>query len=101
MTVQLRIYTINRGQLEEFTEVWRRAVVPLRRSLGFMVMGSWIVPESNQFVWVLGYEGDGGKTFEEADRAYYESPERRLMDPDPGRWIARTELSFVQPAAPN
>jgi len=99
MTIQLRMYTINRGQLEEFVEVWRKSVVPLRRSQGFMVMSSWIVPETNQFVWVMGY--DGPESFEDKDRAYYDLPERRLMDPDPGRWVARTETYFVQPAAPN
>jgi len=94
MITQLRIYTINRGQLEEFVEVWRKGVVPLRRSQGFQVLSSWIVPETNQFVWVLGY--DGPMSWEDKDRAYYDSPERRAMDPDPGRWIARTELFFVQ-----
>ena len=95
MITQLRIYTINRGQLEEFVELWRKAVAPLRRAQGFQILASWIVPETNQFVWILGY--DGPIAWEEKDRAYYDSPERRAMDPDPGRWIARTEHYFVQP----
>ena len=57
MITQLRIYTINRGQLEEFVELWRKAVAPLRKAQGFQILASWIVPETHQFVWILGYDG--------------------------------------------
>jgi len=95
---QLRMYRVTEGALDRFVSEWRSLVVPLRRKLGFRVDGAWVLPEESRFVWVVTYEGDG--TFQEADAAYYRSPERKAMDPDPARLIeeARTWLMRATPA---
>ncbi len=95
MKIQLRIYTINRGALEPFAEEWKEKVQPLRLELGFQVLGAWTVPATNQFVWLLGY--DGPDAWETVDQSYYQSDGRRAMQPDPARLIARVELQFVEP----
>ena len=69
MEVQLRRYLIKQGRLDQFITEWKAAVVPLREKFGFTLLGAWSLPESNEFVWVIGYEGD----FKDADLAYYES----------------------------
>ncbi len=93
MKNQLRIYTINRGMLDEFARVWRDGVVPLRIKIGFTVAGAWVNRETNQFIWIASY--DGPKTWEEMDKAYYSSPERKSLNPDPAQYIARIETYFV------
>ena len=97
MMTQLRIYTINRGALQEFASEWQAQVRPLRMKLGFQVLGAWTVEATNQFVWLLAY--DGPQAWEAMDRAYYQSPERRAMVPDPARHIARSEQYFVKSVA--
>jgi hypothetical protein len=97
MKNQLRIYTINRGKLDEFVQVWKQGVYPLRIKLGFSVSGVWINRETNQFIWMLSY--DGPKTWEEMDQAYYSSPERKALNPEPTQYIARIETSFVESVA--
>jgi hypothetical protein len=82
-TTQIRVYRIRPGALEEFEREWRDHVLPLRRRFGFEVLGAWASVEEDTFVWILRHEGD----FAEADRAYYESPERAALDPDPARHI--------------
>jgi len=57
MTVQLRLYTINRGCLRQFAEEWKANVLPLRLEHGFRVHGAWIIEETNQFAWLIGYDG--------------------------------------------
>jgi hypothetical protein len=94
MRLQLRTYTINKGALEQFVAEWRGQLVPLREKLGFTVLEAYTVPATNQFVWVMGY--DGALSWEDADRAYFESPERKAMDPNPGRLIARMEHEFIE-----
>jgi hypothetical protein len=94
MTTQLRIYTINRGQLRQFAREWREKIRPLREHLGFTVGGSWLLEETNQFVWLLSY--DGPEDWESKDRIYYASPERKSMDPNPARLIARAEEYFAE-----
>ena len=84
MRFQLREYTIEEGRLDDFVREWREVVLPLRVSLGFSVLGPWIEREANRFVWIVGYDGD----VEAANEAYYESDQRKAMNPDPARLLA-------------
>jgi hypothetical protein len=86
---QLRIYTIKPGELEDWIDEWRRLIAPLRRRYGFEIMGAWSEKQENRFIWLLRYVGS--ETWEKADAAYYASPERKVMQPDPARHIAKAE----------
>ena len=84
---QLRDYRIRAGELDLFVEEWRTGVAPLRRARGFQILGAWTIAEEDRFIWLLGHPG-GWEAFAEADAAYYASPERAALDPDPARLIA-------------
>lgn len=94
MKNQFRMYTINRGKMDEFVRIWQQNVYPLRIKVGFTVSGVWVNRETNQFIWIVSY--DGPKTWEEVEKAYYSSPERQAMNPDPAQFIARMEIHFVE-----
>ncbi len=94
MTLQLRIYTINKGEMEQFIREWDEKIRPLREKIGFRVYGAWTSDSTNQFIWLMGY--DGTDTWEVKDGAYFNSPERKAMQPDPARHIARSEHFFVK-----
>jgi hypothetical protein len=94
MPIQLRIYTINRAALQDFALEWEEKIKPLRLKLGFQILGAWTVKATNQFVWLL--QLDGSMDWETQDQAYYHSDERRTMQPDPARYIARVEQYFVE-----
>jgi len=96
MPTQLRIYTINRGALDQWVSEWEQQIKPLRLRLGFEILGAWKIRETNQFAWLLGYHGP--ESWETLDNAFHQSEERRSMRPDPARHIARIEQYFVQPA---
>jgi hypothetical protein len=83
-TVQVRVYRIRPGALEEFEREWREKLVPLRRGFGFEVVDAWASDDGETFVWIISHDGD----FAAADRAYYLSPERAALDPDPARHIS-------------
>ena len=89
MQDQLRIYTIKPGEMGEWVDEWRRSITPLRRQAGFQIVGAWTIEAENRFVWILRY--DGPKSWDEADAAYYASPERAAIQPDPARHIAKSE----------
>lgn len=78
---QLRMYRIKSGELDTFVDEWRAHVRPLRESLGFEVLGPW-VGEGDRFVWLIAHDD-----LEAADAAYYASPVRKALDPDPARLI--------------
>src|SRR5512138_1810722 len=93
MKTQIRIYTLNRGMLDQFMKEWKEKIYPLRLVYGFSIPGAWAIRETNQFIWLLGYDGKG--TWEQRDKDYYASPERKQIDPDPARHVARMQLHFV------
>jgi len=100
MATQLRDYRIRVGELDRFVDEWRTGVAPLRRANGFEITGAWTIPEEERFVWLLAHPGDWD-AFAEADAAYYASPERAALDPDPARLIdgqRNARLSEVEPA---
>ena len=87
MATQLRDYRIRGGDLDRFVEAWETQLAPLRRAKGFTIPAAWTVPDEDRFIWLLGHDG-GWDAFAEADEAYYASPERAAIDPDPARLIA-------------
>jgi NIPSNAP len=93
-TVQLRRYTVAAGRMGEWLEEWGGRVRPLRERHGFEVVGAWVVEGSEEFAWVIAHDGEG--TFQEADAAYYASPERAALDPDPARHLEEVRTDFVR-----
>jgi hypothetical protein len=94
---RLRIYEVKEGEMPAWIDEWSRLIRPLREKLGFRVLGAWASEESNTFVWLLGHDGPEG--YEAADAAYYASPERAAVDPDPARHLASTRQLHVTPVA--
>ncbi len=84
MQWELRLYRAKEGELDAFVHEWRRHVLPLRRANGFDVLGPWVTAD-DRFVWILGHDDLTG-----ADEAYYASPERAAVDPDPARHLEET-----------
>ena len=94
MSIQFRIYTINRGCLHQFAEEWRAKVLPLRIEHGFRIHEAWTIEETNQFAWLISYEGH--ESWEAKEQAYYSSIDRTAMEPNPARLIARAEEYFIE-----
>jgi len=95
---QLRVYTIDKGRLDDFANAWRAGVYPLRLKLGYKIPFAVKVPSTNQFVWLLSY--DGPESWENKEAAYYASDDRKRLSPDPAQWIARPEQLMATPVVP-
>jgi hypothetical protein len=83
MTYQLRSYVVKPGKMDEWLTEWREKVVPLRLKFGFEIVGAWVIEEEDRFVWIVAHDGD----FAARDEAYYASPERKAIAPDPARHL--------------
>ncbi len=68
----------------------------MREKIGFRIDGAWSCESTNQFIWLMSY--DGPDSWEQMDKAYFNSAERKAMQPDPARHIARMEQYFVKDA---
>ena len=90
MDFQLRDYDVKPGAYDEFIAEWAANIVPLRRRFGFDVLGAWTNADRSRFVWMLARDG-----FEEADRAYYASPERANLQPPITRHLSRIDTTLL------
>ncbi len=68
-------------------------VLPLRIEHGFRIHGAWTIEETNQFAWLISYEGR--ESWEVKESAYYSSVNRKAMEPNPARLISRSEQYSV------
>lgn len=91
---QLRMYTIHEGKMEEWLSVFRNGVVPAREQVGFTISGAWVVPEENTFIWLMSYDGDD---WAERDAAYFASPARKAITPDPATFIKQQQHWMMTP----
>jgi hypothetical protein len=92
MVTQLRIYTINKGRLDDFVRAWCKGVYPLRLKQGYRIDGAWVIKERNEFVWLVSSDGND---FAAKELSYYASPERAALNPDPAQYIAKAERFFL------
>jgi hypothetical protein len=81
--------------VDDFVDAWTTGVLPLREKYGFTFHGAWAVDETNEFIWVLGHADT--KSFESANRGYYESDARKSLNPDPAQFIAEVSKLPARP----
>ena len=60
MVTQLRLYTINKGKMDDFVKGWTEGVYPLHLKHGFKIDRAGVVAERNEFFWIVSYDGPGG-----------------------------------------
>ena len=94
-TVQIRTYTVLAGRLDEWVELWRTRIVPLRLEFGFQIPNSWVDRERNAHIWVISYDGE--MSFAEANAAYWASPKRDALGVDPAEFLVGEQTCEVEP----
>ena len=87
------------GHLEEFVAAWLKGVLPLRARFGFRIEGAWTVASERRFVWILAHDAPQ-EEWQALNDAYYASPERAAIDPDPAQWVEEQRHSFLQQILP-
>ena len=90
MPTQVRIYTINRGMLDSWIQLFNEKIVPTSAQFGVRVVGAWVNRPQNEFIWVRTYESD------EKLKVYEDSPERAAYTPQTGPHIAKIEVRGVE-----
>ncbi len=93
MEFQIRRYRIVPGNMDAFVELFENQLVPLRERFGFRLESSWRLDETHEFMWSVSHDGPGG--FEAADAAYYSSPDRDAVSPNPLDFIEEVNISMA------
>ncbi len=50
MTSQLRMYTINRGMMDQWVKLFTENLVPMQEKHGIKIEGMWVSEDSTQFI---------------------------------------------------
>jgi len=56
MQAQIRMYTINKGELETFIKHFTEETKPLHDKIGWPVVASWVHRRQNEFIWIRTHE---------------------------------------------
>ena len=55
MLAQIRIYTINKGEMEAFLKHFKEEIMVLHERIGLPIVGTWVNRPQNEFIWVRTY----------------------------------------------
>jgi len=56
MQAQIRIYTINKGELDNFIKHFKEETKPIHDKVGWPVVASWVNRPQNEFIWIRTHE---------------------------------------------
>ena len=71
MISQIRIYTINKGEMDNFLKHFKDDIMTLHQKIGVPIVGTWVNRPQNEFIWVRNYKDKAemeakGKEFQAA-----------------------------------
>jgi hypothetical protein len=71
MISQIRIYTINKGEMDNFLRHFKEDVMAVHERIGVPIVGAWVNRPQNEFIWVRTYKDTAeleakGKEFQAA-----------------------------------
>ena len=55
MISQLRVYTVNRGMMDEWINVFTETLVPMQEQHGIKIDGMGVNEDRNQFIWIRSF----------------------------------------------
>ena len=96
MTSQLRVYTINRGMMDQWVKLFTESLVPMQEKHGVKIEGMWVSEDSTQFIWIRSFADSEDVKAKEA--AFYGSPEWNAVMDHARSHIARTVVQTMEPA---
>jgi hypothetical protein len=94
MPAQVRIYTINRGEMDAFLKHFEAEVIPLHESIDWPIVASWVNRGQNEFIWIRTHED--GQDLEAKTKALQER--RAELGIQLGLNVAKMEVREVEPA---
>ena len=95
MTSQLRMYTINRGMMDEWVKLFTETLVPMQEKHGIKIEGMWVSEDGTQFIWIRSFTNSEDVKVKEA--AFYGSPEWNASMDHARSHLARTVVQTMEP----
>ena len=96
MLAQIRLYTINKGEMDDFLKNFQQVVIPLHERVGLPILATWVNRSQNEFIWIRGFENPEDR--ERKLKAFRESPEMADVRSKVATKVAKMEVREVQGA---
>ena len=96
MLSQIRIYTINKGQMDAFLRHFKEEVMVVHEKIGLPIVGTWVNRPQNEFIWVRTFKDEADR--EAKGKAF--QAEIKAAGIKLGENVAKMEVRDVQPAFP-
>ena len=94
MVAQIRTYTINKGMMDSWLELFDKEIRPVHESLGIPIVATYVSPDRTDFVWVRTFET--AEEIPDTEKAYFASPGRKALGDRPTSHIAKMEVKVVE-----
>ena len=94
MVAQIRTYTINKGMMDSWLELFDKEIRPVHESLGIPIVATYVSPDRTDFVWVRTFET--AEEIPDKEKAYFASPGRKELGDRPTSHIAKMEVKVVE-----
>jgi len=93
MYAQLRVYTVNRGKMDEWVRWFNEKLTPIAAMASHTIVGPWVNEAMTEFIWIRVY--DSSDDAKAKDERFYNSPEWRAIAAEARALIAKTEVTVM------
>ena len=94
MLAQIRLYTINKNEMDAFLQNFQEKIIPWHKSCGVNIASTFVHRAQNEFIWVRTYDDEADR--EAKQKALNESPLRAAMGNSLGQNVAKMEIRDVE-----
>ena len=96
MISQLRMYTINRGMMDQWVKHFTEVLVPMQEKYGIKIDGMWVSDDKAQFIWIRSFADAEDVKAKEA--AFYSSADWQAVIDYTRSHLARTVVQTMESA---
>ena len=94
MVSQIRTYTINKGMMDSWLELFDKEIRPIHENLGIPIVATWVNADRTDFIWVRSF--NSVEEIPEKEAAYFASPGRMALGDKPTSHIARMDVRVIE-----
>ena len=93
---QMRTYTINKGMMDSWLELFETGIKPAHEAMGIPVVATWVNADRTQFIWVRRFNDGDDVPAKEAE--FRNSPGFKALGGQPGNHIAKMDVQAMDGA---